>query len=115
MFHALPDELIDKQLELDCYAFLHTGAPMPVTLMNVLLMREFGWTPEELAGLSEENLRVVLTCLRTTARYEAYCDDISGRKRNYTIKITQSIPHQTAESVVKEPPHASYQEKRTRC
>lgn len=83
MLCLVPNENIDRALADDVYAHLHTQQPPPAAYIDVLLMREFGWTPAELRSLGAADRTAVLTCLVAEDRYR--------RRRAKTAK--------------KEPPH----------
>ena len=55
---------------------------MPPALIDTLLLRAFGWTPQQLATVSEAERRSLLTGLRAVERYEA---------RQYVARASREI------------------------
>lgn len=100
MFQAIPDDLIDPDLELAVYAHLHTHEPMPPALIDTLLMRTFGWTPQQLSTVSKPERRSLLTCLRAYGRYEARRAHIRPSKK--VIFESTADPRATAAAIAKE-------------
>lgn len=97
MLALVSSEHIDRTLADDVYAHLHTQQPPPDAYIDVLLMREFGWTPTDLRSLSAGERTAILTCLVAEDRY-----------RQHRAKITKKeSPHALRERPHREHPGAT--------
>lgn len=77
-------EDIDKDLQVRVLAHLHMNEPPPPEYTDVLLMREFGWTPGQVRDLSSEDRRMILTCLATETKYDNY------KRRVEKVRVDES-------------------------